>query len=434
MRGSDRLWLAAYNTFLPLALGGVLLIPEQRRKLMRRTRVAGESIRAALRRAHELRADGRRVLLFHAASAGEYEQLRPILRRVDRSRFILIQSFFSPTIFDREAQSELFDAACYHPLDLPWLARPFFGGLSPSDYIVTRHDLWPNHLVAARRAGIHTTLLNANLHGSSLRLHALARPANRALFGLFDTILTGSERLRERLGRILPSSRIEITGDTRFDQVWERAKAHAKEGSSLIPAGFAEGRRILVLGSVLECDERVLFEGWRRPFARGDAALAEAGIALIYVPHETGEKEIGRAEREFRALGIAVCRLSRAEWYRGEPVLLVDRVGILPELYAWADLAYVGGGFGGGVHSVIEPAAQGAAVAFGPRVDILDEAIDLVEQGIGLVLHKAAEVPALLALLRDDAALERRRAQALEFVRQRTGAAERVLARLFGST
>ena len=98
---------------------------------------------------------GKQVVVFHAASAGEFEQLKPILKRVDRNRFFIIQSFFSPTIYEKESETQLADAVVYHPFDFPWLARAFFQLLNINYYITTRHDLWPHHLRIAQKLGIN---------------------------------------------------------------------------------------------------------------------------------------------------------------------------------------------------------------------------------------------------------------------------------------
>ncbi len=438
MKPRDATWIGAYNALLPVAMAGAWAVPAVRAKWARRRRPGAHTLAAAAAKLTELRHDGRRVVVCHAASAGEFEQLRPLLRRLDRQRLIVLQTFFSPTIFEREAESALFDAACYHPLDWPWAARAFFARIAPDDYLITRHDIWPNHLLAARRAGVRTTLINANLHAGSLRLHPAARAANRALFSLFDRVFTGSPRLRERWARLLPPERIEISGDTRFDQVWERARdleRSAAAKAAILPPDLFGAHRVIVFGSVLPSDDEVLFAGWRERLAGGDAALDREGLRFIYVPHETDPAAIAALEARFQAQRISVCRYSARRHYAGERVLLVDRVGILPELYAWGQVAYVGGGFGAGVHSVIEPAAHGAAVAFGPHSAILDEALDLQEEGIARPVPGVAAVNSLLDLAqaRNRARCEALGRRARAFVESRTGASQRIIEALFQS-
>ena len=94
--------------------------------------------------------NARTVILFHAASTGEFEQLRPILNRIDRSQYFILLSFFSPTVFTREKNTLLADAVCYHPFDFPWSAQSFFRRLNIKYYIITRNDIWPTHLFIAK--------------------------------------------------------------------------------------------------------------------------------------------------------------------------------------------------------------------------------------------------------------------------------------------
>ena len=107
---------------------------------------------------------GKQVVLFHAASTGEFEQLKPILKKVNRSRYFILLTFFSPTIFNIEKNTPLADAVCYHPFDFPWSALLFFRKFDIHHYIITRNDIWPTHLFIAKQLGINTILINANLY------------------------------------------------------------------------------------------------------------------------------------------------------------------------------------------------------------------------------------------------------------------------------
>ena len=101
----------------------------------------------------QLDTKSRTVVLFHAASTGEFEQLQPVLKKIDRSRYFILISFFSPTVFKPEKDTPLADAVCYHPFDFPWSALLFFRRLNIQYYIITRNDLWPSHLFIANTIG-----------------------------------------------------------------------------------------------------------------------------------------------------------------------------------------------------------------------------------------------------------------------------------------
>ena len=187
------------------------------------------------RAAKSIKINKKTVVIFHAASAGEFEQLKPILRKMDRNKYLLVQSFFSPTIYNKESDSPLFDICCYHPFDFPWSAWIFFKMINPEYYIITRHDIWPNHVLVAKQLKINVILINANLHNNSYRLKPISKNANRWIFSKFDKILTGSDRLKENLKILAPENKIHVTGDTRFDQVLERKNLNS---SQLLPDSF----------------------------------------------------------------------------------------------------------------------------------------------------------------------------------------------------
>lgn len=419
-----------YNGLMPLVRLGVEVAMRGDSKLAHREQAATESLESAYRKVDTLRKDGRTVLLTHAASAGEFEQLKPLLRRMDRERYILVQSFFSPTIYDRECDSPLFDVACYHPLDFRSRAQDFFQRLRPAHYLVTRHDLWPNHLAIAQGMGIRTILINANLHPKSMRLHPWARPANRAWLSTIDHVHTGTETSAHRWAELVDRNRIHVTGDTRFDQVWERAQA--AEPVAAFPKTFTSDRRAIVFGSLLQSDEPVVMEALGRCFPAGEADLGRSGHRIIVVPHEVDERTLRRNEERLLSRGLRCSRLSDVGSAGAPPVILVDKVGILPEIYAHGTIAYIGGGFGAGVHSVIEPAAHGCVTTFGPNIDILEEAVEICSQGLATPITDAGELHDLLRRHLDaPEAASAAGAALLRYVESRTGASTRIIDRLF---
>ena len=163
--------------------------------------------------------NNRKIVLFHAASAGEFEQIKPILELMDKKRYFIIISFFSPTIYEKENNNNLADAVCYHPFDFPWSAFFFFKSLNLDYYIITRHDIWPTHILCAKYLNIKLILINANIHNNSFWLKFNLCHFNKKVFSKFDKILTGSERLKNNLTSIIDNQMVICTGDSRFDQV-----------------------------------------------------------------------------------------------------------------------------------------------------------------------------------------------------------------------
>lgn len=365
----------------------------------------------------------RTLILFHAASAGEFEQLKPVLTRIDRDRYFILQTFYSPTIFSEEQDSDYFDAVCYQPFDFPWSVSRFFRDFEPRTYVITRHDVWPNHVFFARRRGIRVYLINANMYGSSSRLKWPMLGINKWLFGNFDMIMTGSESLRTSLSRLVAPEKVTVTGDTRFDRIVER-KTQQKEVH--LPEEMHETENI-ILGSISRSDHDVVFGGLAMRYEGGDASLKEMGHRLIIVPHEVSQTELANVEERCRRIGLTVQRYSAMNGGLVSSTVLVDAVGILADLYAYAKLGYVGGGFGAGVHSVTEPAVYGVVVSFGPSISILDEAVALHESRIGCMVRSPEEFSEFLSLLSKTDELRTLSGRMLAFVEESCGAADRVL-------
>jgi 3-deoxy-D-manno-octulosonic-acid transferase len=221
------------------------------------------------------------------------------------------------------------------------------------------------------------------------------------------------------------ADRVQVTGDTRYDQVW--ARAHAVDHSSPLIESLAASRPTLVAGSTWPSDERVLQDAWRT------VRRQIPGARLIIAPHETSESHLGPVEDWIAREGWRGARLDTAAAPEAD-VVLVDRVGVLGDLYALADVAYVGGGFhAAGLHSVLEPAAFGTPVLFGPRFSGSRDAGLLIAAGGGRSAANARELEvALVAWLCDARARAEAGARARAMVEAGLGAAERSMTLMAG--
>jgi len=366
---------------------------------------------------------GKEVVLFHAASAGEYEQLKSILKEVDRTKYFILLTFFSPTIFEKEENTVLADAVCYHPFDLPWSAMLFFISLKPKKYIITRHDIWPLHLYIARLLGIHTILINANLYSNSTRFTFGLKSFNRWLFHQFDLILTGSEHLRNTILSLSPKSNVKITGDSRFDQVIQRSRNSKKD---LLPQIFENSQNI-ILGSIIDSDLLILSQTLD---ALGENFFGD-DVRLIIVPHEVGDSDLLPLENLLTEKGLSHQRITKFKELNPPQVLIVNKVGILADLYTNAKIAYIGAGFSTGVHSVIEPAIHKCAVVYGPRVDILDEAIEMTQTSAGVIVHDGIELAKMFEKIKYPTKIEELGNRAHQFVIEKEHASTRIINEIF---
>jgi 3-deoxy-D-manno-octulosonic-acid transferase len=425
----ESFWYAVYNILVIPVFRVVLCLARLSNRKVRR----GLQGRKRLFKDIEAAASGMRGkrprFWIHNSSMGEFEQARPVIEAL-KARFpdsSVTVTFFSPSGLDHVRNYTGADFLCYLPFDSRTNAERFIRILTPDAGIIVRHDIWPNHVRALRKNRIPAVLINFSLRpGRRLRFPVL-RGLFRFLYNPFDRILAVSREtllISEKCG--FARGRVEVAGDTRYDQVVLRTRDSERVAAPL--RSLKRNRPCMVFGSTWPSDEAVIF-----PLLR---MLREAGVAVwsVMVPHEPTTAHLAQIEAQCGSRGLICRRLSGVESSPPDDpfdVLLVDRVGILAGLYAIGDAAFVGGGFGPGVHSVLEPAAFGKPVFFGPRCGNSFEAGQLRSRGGGFVVPDAeAFFGALLPLFRDTDLLKRTGGLSFALVRENLGATDRIVAHL----
>jgi 3-deoxy-D-manno-octulosonic-acid transferase len=348
---------------------------------------------------------------FHAASVGEGRQAESVLLELRRLRpdCQLVYTHFSPSA-EPLARRLAVDAADYLPYDVPAEVDRLLDALAPTLLVFAKLDLWPELATRASARGAAVALVAATVSAGSGRLRWPARSLLRAGYRAVGAAAAVSDADARRLASLgVAAEHIRVVGDPRFDSVADRVAAVAGDDPLL---RFAAAGPALVAGSTWPADEAVLFSA----FARVRATYP--GARLIVAPHEPTPGQLDRLDRRAGAAALpSTTRLSSA---RGdETLLVVDRVGILATMYGAGVAAYVGGGFGrAGLHSVLEPAAWGLPVAFGPRwADSRDAAL-LLKAGAGAALPAGtAAVDGLANLWLDWLANDRQRRRQGELAR-----------------
>jgi 3-deoxy-D-manno-octulosonic-acid transferase len=316
----------------------------------------------------------RPLLWMHAPSVGEGLQARPVLDllRERNARTQLAYTYFSPSAraFAERLSVDFRDVL---PFDVTGDMRRALAALSPTALVFSKVDVWPTMAREASRRGTHLGLISATLARGSSRRSGFASALLRDAYARLDRVGAISAGDADRLISLgVPSSRVTVTGDTRYDQVWERANAVDRTAPLLRSLG--SGRPTLVAGSTWPADEAVLLPAWNRFRAR----MPEA--RLIIAPHEPTPVHLAPIEQWAAQEKLRIARLDDSAAKTAD-VVLVDRVGVLGDLYALASVAFVGGGFhAAGLHSVLEPAAFGTPVLFGPRHDASRDARLLIDE------------------------------------------------------
>jgi 3-deoxy-D-manno-octulosonic-acid transferase len=311
----------------------------------------------------------RRSLWMHVSSLGEFEQGRPILERW-KSKYPddrIILSFYSPSGFDIRKNYPLAEIVIYLPLDTSKKMNRLIDQLQPDLFILVKYDFWPNLLKALDQRKIPSYLISARFRPDQYLFK------NWGLFFLrqlqvFKWIFVQDDPSANIL-RSHGFKQIVIAGDTRVDAVM---------ASNRQPAGDNR-QRILIGGSTWPAEERMLAKLWKA----SDFKNLREEWRLVIAPHDISGEHLQHIESLFDG---EVIRYSRIEgpWEEAlssHGVILVDSIGLLSSLYAFASLAFIGGGFGKGIHNILEPAAYGIPVVFGPNWAKFREAESLTAIG-----------------------------------------------------
>lgn len=388
-------------------------------KAWRAVRARDGALAHLVRWATAHRDPARPLVWMHAPSVGEGLQARPVLERL-RARhpdWQLAYTFFSPSA-ERFAAQLAVDVTGYLPFDTASAADRLLDALRPSALIFAKLDLWPRLAERAHTRGVPLGMISATMSAGSGRGGALARALLGEAYASLDAVGTIDPEDGARLAALgVRADRVQVTGDTRYDQV--AARAAAVDRSSTLLAPLASERPTLVAGSTWPADESVLLSAWHT--LREEVPTAR----LIIAPHEPTASHLAPIESWAAQAGLSLARLSGAT--AAHDVVLVDRVGVLGDLYALADAAYVGGGFhSAGLHSVLEPAAFGVPVLFGPRhINSRDAGLLITARGGEAVSDPASLSRALRILFTEPDTRTRAGTAAARLVHNGLGAAER---------
>ena len=302
----------------------------------------------------------------HAASLGEFEQGRPLieaLRKIyPKKKFIL--TFFSPSGYEVRKAYDQVDLVTYMPLDTKANARDFLDLIRPEMALFIKYEFWFNHLAELKKRKVRTLLVSGRMHAGQGFFKPWGGLFREGLKS-YDHFFLQDETSAQLLGSIGFMNKT-VTGDTRYDRVMA-IREENKQLSDI--EQFINGKTTVVLGSSWPKEEELMLE-----FMKKNERL---DFKLIIAPHEIQEARMTELLGQYEKAAV------RLSTWKGEEaqVLIIDSIGILAQVYKYGDVALIGGGFGAGIHSVLEPAVWGAPVLFGPRYEKFKEAIGLIAAG-----------------------------------------------------
>lgn len=358
--------------------------------------------------------EGNNYVWFHASSLGEFEQGRPLIEkfRATHPEYRVVLTFFSPSGYRSARNYQQADVVCYLPFDTPANVRRFLDIVNPKMVFFVKYEFWLNYLSALKKRNIPTYIVSSIFRKEQVFFRWWGGFYRKALH-CFTHLFVQNESSKELLASIGVKN-VTVVGDTRFDRV-----AKIAEQAHLLPlvASFVEdGKKIFIAGSSWGPDEDVYIPYFNRT----------PGWKLIIASHEVNEERIKQIEEQVRGLCVRYTQATIEE-VRSAKCLIIDCFGLLSSIYRYGTVAYVGGGFGVGIHNVLEAAVYGIPVFFGPNNYKFQEAQQLKACGGGIEISSRAEFEEKIAAMdKDSSVIENAGDAAGKYVSQNAGASARI--------
>ncbi len=355
------------------------------------------------------------VIWFHCASLGEFEQGKPVMEALKDlyPNYKLLVTFFSPSGYEIRKNYAGADAICYLPMDNAENAKTFLEIVKPSLVIFIKYEFWYYYLTEIKKQGIPLLLVSALFRKNQLFFKSYG-DFHRQMLRCFTYIFVQNEASLQRLHAIHYSN-AAISGDTRFDRVLQTANSF--EPLPLIEQ-FCAGKKVLVAGSTWTEDDEEL----------DHFVIHHPQMRFIVAPHDISEERLRECESLYKHT-IRYSQLENATLSVDSNTLIIDNIGMLSRIYHYADIAYVGGAFGGdGIHNILEAAVFAKPVVFGPEHDNFPETYDLIEAGGAFSVPNALELEKILdRLLTDEDFCVNAGAASKAFVAAGAGATQQVV-------
>ncbi len=325
---------------------------------------------------------------FHFASLGEFEQGRPVLEALKKAEpeTNIIISFFSPSGYEIRKNYPLAKAVCYLPLDSPRNAQKFIELIKPKYAVFTKYEYWFYFFKTLHQQHIPLYLVSGIFRKNQVFFKWYGG-FYRQMLDYISYFFVQNEESKILLNS-LGITQVAVSGDTRFDRVAENAK---KKIELKEIEAFCGSSKVLVAGSTWPADEKLLntiiesYPNWK----------------IIIAPHEIAEANLQRLEKQLLGKTMRYSNLAANTFILPE-VLIIDNIGLLSSLYSYGHVAFIGGGFGKGIHNTLEAAAFALPIIFGPKYQRFQEAKDLIDLKAGFSISNKAELNECLHNLQTD--------------------------------
>jgi 3-deoxy-D-manno-octulosonic-acid transferase len=355
-----------------------------------------------------------KLIWFHCASLGEFEQGRPVIEayKAEFPNDFVLLTFFSPSGYDIRKNYALADKVMYMPLDTPGNAQAFVKSIQPDVAVFVKYEIWPNFIKELKAAGALVIGISMIFRESQIYFKYYGSFFRKALFS-FDRLFVQNKETADILVKNGFTS-IETVGDTRFDRVWDTAQQiqAIKRVSE-----FVNKQQVMVVGSAWAADMQVLLP----------VINAFPELKFIIAPHEIHEEEISDWRKQIHSPTALFSDLPDEEILRETQVAFVDSIGMLSKLYQYATYAYIGGAFGKGLHNTLEAAVFGVPVFFGNKnFKKFDEAVALLSLGVAFSVDSHEQLHTLLSNM-DAGALLKIKKDSEAFIEKNKGATAKIM-------
>ncbi|RNL54923.1 3-deoxy-D-manno-octulosonic acid transferase [Pedobacter jejuensis] len=362
-----------------------------------------------------------RNIWFHFASLGEFEQGRPVLEKIKElhpEKKIII-TFFSPSGYEIRKNYALADGIFYLPLDGRTNAKRFIELINPEMAIFTKYEFWYYYFKALKTNNIPLYIISGIFRKEQVFFRFYGGFYRKILKNVTHFFVQNDES--SSLLRSIGLNNVTLSGDTRFDRVYENA---IQPKNLPLIESFCEDAKVMVCGSTWPDDEKLLsvlpdkYPNWK----------------FIIAPHEIDERHLQSIENQFSVSSLRYSVLSHTSVnpHDGDSdkkvqILIIDNIGILSALYQYGQIAYIGGGFGAGIHNTLEAAAFGLPVIFGPKFNKFQEAKGLIKINAA---KSVSSVNELIEAFEDFKSNDKASAAAKKYVFDKKGATESILKKI----
>lgn len=361
-----------------------------------------------------------KYIWFHASSLGEFEQGRPMIEQIRKvnPEYKILLTFFSPSGYEVRKNYAGADVVCYLPFDTPGRVEQFLDLANPAMAIFIKYEFWGNYLHALQQRGIPVYIISAIFRREQLFFQWFGKPY-RKMLDCFNHLFVQDERSKALLEEY-GIRNVTVAGDTRFDRVidvYHQAKQIPVVERFVKGSDGQQPPFVFVAGSSWPEDEAIFIPYFER----------HPEMKLIIAPHEIHEGHLKSIEARLHRPTI---RLSQAteQNVADKDCLIVDSFGLLSSLYRYGQIAYIGGGFGAGIHNTLEAAVYGMPVLFGPRFQKFKEAKDLIAVGGAFTFDNAPAFASRMdTLLSTPEAWQQSSQAAGHFVQSHCGATTTIL-------